>query len=262
MRALKSISSYLPVVFLSTLVGLNLSVNGAASHVGGAEPVIHQKLALTLKSDGIDGSLEVLRDGRLTASDIKAMQEHDPDAAPENAPRFKSDPLKPATLSLKSLDGRLVQSLTLEKPYASIEAIEIAKGKRIILLTQDYSVGMGSYNGPITRILETTPRSMRWVRAHNAVTGKEDMISLMRSLKTAWNFSRSGAATDILAVSCRPSDSMDKFKTTFSRYHHNGQGWILRTRSEGGLWEAEDGDQRLGYALPSLKKFPDEKGSS
>lgn len=55
----------------------------------------------------------------------------------------------------------------------------------------------------------------------------------------------------------RPNEgSLEKFTTVFSRYHYDKSGWIVLTRSEGLLWEADDGDHRLGYALPDQKKFP------
>ncbi|MGK5085524.1 hypothetical protein WDW37_19725 [Bdellovibrionota bacterium FG-1] len=236
-----------------------------ASTTNAANPnfVIHQNLPLSKELDGFDGRLEILRDSRLRGADIKMMKEHDPDSNPERAPRFKTHPLRMAVVQLKSGSANVVQSITLDKPYANLEAVTIGeKGRRYYFLTQDFAIGMGSYNGPITQILEVTSQAITWAKARDLATHKESPISLMRSLKTAWNFasSKNGKDKDILEVSCRPADSKDASKegfiTTFSRYHHSSQGWTLVEKSENGFWEAEDGDQRLGYALPDLRKFP------
>ena len=239
--------------------GMILIVSSCASvpKPNSSDFAVHQTLVLAQKSDGIDGSLEILRDQRLTELDIKALQEHDPDTSPENSTRFKNNPLKPARLLLKSNDGQVLQSLHLEKPYATLEIAETGANKHAILVTQDFGIGMGSYNGPITKILDVTSDSMTWAKARQRHDGGAIPISLMRSLKSAWNFISTSEGKDILAVNSRPDEgSMEKFTTVFSRYHHDKSGWIVLTRSEGLLWEAEDGDHRLGYALPDQKKFP------
>ena len=172
---------------------------------------------------------------------------------------FKSTPLKAAFVRLTSTNGHIIESLNLEAPYAQMESIDTGEiGKRTLLLTQDFGIGMGSYNGPITRILETTSHSMSWAMAKNQNTGDEIQISLMRSLKTSWNFvpNKNERGKDIVKVSCRPDDSAMKFSTTFSRFHRDKQGWIFAARMENVFWEAEDGDRRLGYSLPELKMFP------
>ena len=106
--------------------GMILIVSSCASvpKPNSSDFAVHQTLVLAQKSDGIDGSLEILRDQRLTELDIKALQEHDPDTSPENSTRFKNNPLKPARLLLKSNDGQVLQSLHLEKPYATLEIAE------------------------------------------------------------------------------------------------------------------------------------------
>lgn len=217
--------------------------------------VVHQSLALTQAIDGVDGSLEVLRDSRLTDSDIKALQEHDPDTSPELSPRFKNAPMQPARLVLKVHDGHSVQSVQLAQPYATLEAAQIRTNKRTILVTQDFGIGMGSYNGPITHILNVAPGKMTWAKARSS-DGKKTQIALMRSLKSAWNFVSTPAGQDILAINCRPDENPDKFTTTFSRYHPNEDDWTVSFRKENILWEAEDGDQQLGYELPDSRKFP------
>ena len=243
----------------AALLILSFVVDDSITYAVSNDFVVHQKISLTQKADGIDGGVEILRDRRLTDSDIKLMRTHDPDLDISKKSKFKSIPLKSAVVNLSSKNGQVIQSLNLEKPYASLESINtLEPGKRTLLLTEDFGIGMGSYSGPITRILAITSRSMKWATAKNQKTGEEVQISLMRSLKTAWNFAPSvnGSRKDILKVSCSPDEDVTKFITTFSRYHRDKFGWKLATRTEDLMWEADDGDQSLGYSLPEFKNFP------
>ena len=246
--------------FVSGYSALSLLLLVPMAKAGDADFTVHRKLVLAKKTDGFDGSLEVWRDKRLTDADLKIMREHDPDSDPANGPRFKAVPVKPAVIRLKSEDGHLIQSLILEKPMAEIEAKNIGmKGQRIFLVTQDFGIGMGSYNGPITRILEVTPKSAAWAEALDRRSGKKTRISLMRSLKSAWSFTpaKTGGVEDILEARSYPDETSDGFTTSFSRYHRDRRGWTTRVRTEPGLWESEDDDGRVGYSLPAPKvSFP------
>jgi hypothetical protein len=237
---------------------LILSVaNAAPIQPKNPDYIADQKILLTKKSDGIDASLEVWRDKRLSTADINLMREHDPDNDPTRSLKFQKIPVKPAIIALTSNgsdDSHTIQLLPLEKPYATINDKYIDGFKRIFLITQDFGIAFGSYNGPITQLLEINGNSMNWVKTLDKRSNINVQISLLRSLKSAWNFDPK--TNDILQIRCRPSDSLDTFITYFSRYHHNDRGWTLITRSEPMFWEAEDGDKELGVSLPDLKKFP------
>jgi len=220
--------------------------------------IADQKILLTKKIDGIDASLEIWRDKRLSAADINLMREHDPDNDPTRSLKFKITPVRPAIVVLTSSgsgDSHTIQSLPLEKSYATINDKYIdGLHKRIFLVTQDFGIAFGSYNGPITQLLEVRGNSINWVKALNKNSNTNVQMSLLRSLKSAWNFDPK--TNDILQIRCRPSDSPETFVTYFSRYHYDDRGWTLITRSEPMYWEAEDGDRELGTSLPDLKKFP------
>ncbi len=223
--------------------------------------VVHQKILLTKKIDGIDGALEIWRDKRLTNSDIKLLREHDPDQNPTRSLKFLNLPVKPALVALVSYEHskahHTVQLLPLEKTYANIKEKNIGNAsKRVFLVTQDFGIEFGSYNGPITQILELDAHSIAWAKAFDKKSHKTVQISLMRSLKSAWNFDPNNLNNDILVVHCRPDGSFEEFATYYSRYHYDGLHWTLFSRSEPFFWEAEDGDQELGSTLPDLTKFP------
>jgi hypothetical protein len=214
--------------------------------------IVHQTLVLTQKSDGLNGSLEIVRDSRLTETDIQILQAHDPSTNPDNFPGSDNKPIKPARLLLKASDGQLIQSLTLEKPYANMEAVDIGAGTRTFLVTQDFSTGMGSYNGPVTQVLEATPNSIDWAK----VRGKTSPISFMRSLKSDWTFAPTPDGKDILSADCRPDANADHFYTTFSRYHRSKTGWVRVARTEKLFWEIEGNIGESDSTFPSRKKFP------
>ena len=165
--------------------------------------------------------------------------------------------LPPAKLRLFRADGTLAQEKTLERSRAFLKMappLYGEAGQETYLLTVDYSVGMGSYNGPITFLVEVTSGAMRYV----SVGGKP--ITLMRSLKTDWKFApiKSGGvkSTDILEVSCRPSETAksdanpnNDFTVSYRRTHWNGVKWTRREKTKTGFWE-DDG------AFPSVALFP------
>ena len=130
----------------------------------------HQKISLTQKEDGVVGVLEILRDVRLTALDIKSLEVHDADFSLSDSKRFKSIPMKSAVIRFTTDRQQEAQVLDLEKPLASIEAVSIENDKRIFFLTQDFGIGMGSYNGPLTEILEITPHGLVWAEAFDQKT--------------------------------------------------------------------------------------------
>ena len=133
-------SSWIVVPLLILIFFVDDSISWGSSN----DFIVHQKISLTQKSDGFDGVLEILRDSRVTDSDIKLMQMHDPDLDLSKKSKFKSTPLKSAVVRLASRNGQVIQSLNLENPYASLESITtVEPGKRTLLLTEDcYNVSI------------------------------------------------------------------------------------------------------------------------
>lgn len=103
---------------------------------------------------------------------------------------------------------------------------------------------MGSYNGPVTFLVEVSDGHLTWLDAKDHATGKSERITLMRSLKSAWQFvpASQGGGQDILQAVCRPtpaavrSDAV-RFVTTYRRYFFDGQSWIRLARAVDGLTE-------------------------
>lgn len=215
-----------------------------------------------LKTLNIMGKqLVVMQDQRISQKLILAMKSHDPENNPESLPIFKKDPLKHIVLRLLAKDGKELSRLELDKSFAEIGEKKVNKdGKKIIVVTQNFGIGMGSYNGPVTKILRIENNKISWENVLDLQSKTEVPIALLRSLKSAWNFTSRNrlGEIDILKVSSRPDEEMKKsgYRTTFSRYHFLQNKWILKEVSRDLLWEAEDGSTQLGLTLPNINNFP------
>jgi hypothetical protein len=119
---------------------------------------------------------------------------------------------------------------------------------RLHLGEPDFSNPNGYWDMSVSR------GTLAWANARSR--SKISEITLMRSLKSAWNLTNVLDGQDILSVSCRPDDDTGRFSTTYSRYHYNGTQWLVSSRRERHFWEADDGDQQLGITLPETTKFP------
>lgn len=218
-----------------------------------------RKTSVVQMKNGVDGTLELLEDARLTEDDRKILNEHDPDVDLNRSPRFREKPVYSAIIRLRTKDSRVFHDLKLEKPTAELQSVKLGSdGDTAFFITQDFGIGMGSYNGPVTKILNLGSHPLVWASALDQRTNKRIEISLMRSLKTAWNFapSKNNVGKDILKVSCRPNLEQKGFSITYLRYHFEKGDWVVSQRAEPGFWEAEDSDIKLGYLLPDLRKFP------
>jgi hypothetical protein len=107
------------------------------------------------------------------------------------------------------------------------------RSKPTFILTRDYSMGMGSFNGPISYFLEVSRDGIRYILPHG----------LMTSLKTAWAIAPNGSGSEILSKKCRPdfdksdSDRME-FKVIHERFTFEDGSWHASLREQPGFWES------------------------
>ena len=190
---------------VGTLICHLVASTGVAAHIAPA-PVqyrVKTRVPLHRDLDGIDGSVELLIDERITSEIEAAPYEVDRDE--ELQKKFAVDPLRLAQLrTLDSLE-RVVETRTLKQPVAALEAVSLyGTSRRSFLVTEDYSSGFGSYSGPATQVMEMTGGRWRVVQAKDAATGKLEALSVAKTGKTAWKLAPYGEATDILEVICLP----------------------------------------------------------
>jgi hypothetical protein len=232
----------------------------AVSAWGQAGMKVYQRVPLSAAADGFDGHLELLEDSRLTAARRKALWRAGAMAMEDDTPLwadFQRTPPRNGALRLVDAVGRAVETLPLERPLATIKPGRLYGNVRVTyLVTVDYGIGAGSYNGPITFLLEVVNGRLHWLEATPVGSSKPGKISLMRSLKTAWQMiDAPGGTKQFLEAACRPDsiaapDASDiDFFVTYSRYYFDGERWRVAQRRQKGLDEFEDG-------FPARSLFP------
>ncbi len=107
------------------------------------------------------------------------------------------------------------------------------RSKPTFILTRDYSMGMGSYNGPISYFWEVSSQGIRYILPHG----------LMTSLKTAWAIVPTNSASEILSKKCRPDFEKSgsgpmEFKIIHERFTFEEGSWQMRLREQTGFWES------------------------
>jgi hypothetical protein len=152
-----------------------------------------------------------------------------------------------AILALKDCSGSTIDRLVLPGPLARLDPKPLA-GVTIptYLVTVDVTAEAGSYNGPLTQVVEIRSDKLSFVSARD-MNGKLSLIRLASTLKQSWKRSPSGQRDDILSVRCEPLD--DHFVTRYRRYQASPDGWRLFERITNGLWEADG-------AFPERSLFP------
>jgi len=214
---------------------------------------VTQTFELQRKLNGIDGVLQLLLDARLTGpiqeklwgkGDWSFAFPHDSSIYAE----FSA--LPPGKSKLRIVNGteKVIAERELETVLAKLEEWSPGlSGNQNYLLTEDYSAGIGSYNGPKTTILNISSAGFHEVTALNVDSKKEEPIRLVKSLKSDWRIPRE-ISDEILSVSCY-SDGQGNFVIKYTRYSFDGVRWVEYTRQESGFWESDE-------AFPSRSAFP------
>lgn len=203
---------------------------------------IFQALELNAYSNGVDGSALILVDERLEGlrgaikkdpySDIETLGV-DPDPSAWFLPQ---QDVNEALMLIVDQRLRILYAERLGRESARLDRVFLYqdRSKPTFVLTRDYSIGMGSYNGPISYFLEVSASGIRYILPHG----------LMTSLKTAWAIVPTNSAAEILSKKCRPdfeqsdSGSME-FKVIHERFTFEDGSWHTTLREQSGFWESE-----------------------
>jgi hypothetical protein len=230
--------------------------------------VVRKAIALAA-SDGVAGRLELLEDARITPAirpelNMGGMEYAcvEPDTPPLRAAcaSARRTRFRGAMVRLVAADGRVLDTRTFERELGDIGFQHLyGTTRRTYFVTNDLSIGMGSYAGPVTRLAEVRGGRLRWLRATDVRTGAAEEISLVSTLKTEWRVvpRQRGPGRDILMFLCRPdpnaalSDSTDRaFLLIYERDSFENGAWRLHRRSEHGFWEQGDDP------FPPRRRFP------
>jgi hypothetical protein len=202
---------------------------------------IFQALDLNSYSNGIDGSALILVDERLEG--LRGAIKKDPysgietlDVEPDPSAWFlPQQDVNQALMLIVDQRLRILYSERLGRESARLDRVFLYqdRSKPTFILTRDYSIGWGSYNGPISYFLEASGSGIRYILPHG----------LMTSLKTAWAIMPTNAAAEILSKKCRPdfekSDSgLMVFKVIYERFTFEDGSWHTSLREQSGFWES------------------------
>jgi hypothetical protein len=203
---------------------------------------IFQGLALNKYSNGVDGFLLILIDeridglsGAMTKDAYSGVGTLYVKLDPQNWSLRRGE-VKQALLLVVDEHRRILYSEQLGRESARLDRVFLYRDKRLptFIVTRDYSIGWGSYNGPISYFLEVFETGIHYILPHG----------LMMSLKTAWVIDNHEPAAAILTKKCRPSfgkwngDSME-FQVIHERFSFDGEHWNAELHKEIGFWEDE-----------------------
>lgn len=219
---------------------------------------IAQRITLTPEHDGFDGELVLLQDSRTISEDSEAQWGTDeamwcwetPDKLSDFCRSIRRTPLLHALVQLRDHEGRVWDSRVMERELARMASKKLyATPKHTHFITVDFSIGMGSYAGPITFLAEIERQGMKWLHFYDKSQGKNVELTLGQALKRNWALlpKKRGKGMDIYEQSCHPSypaksDDSHDFEITYQRYFFDGKKWQMLERRKLGFWENEYND--------------------
>ena len=219
--------------------------------------VVYQRIRISQQAQGIDGELQLLQDARLpTTPRTNLWGRLEPFDFLSSS---RSDRAQNAILRIVTKDGGVTEQKRFERALAEMEEVRLYGDARVsYMVTVDYNVGFGKYNGPGTSILEIVGGHLTPLEASDKATGKREPIELLMSIRAAWKLgdARQGRARDIFyavcAVKSSPGDAtLDApLERVYRHYSFDGSKWIMAARHEKGCFEFYDPD------FPDLKLFP------
>jgi hypothetical protein len=201
---------------------------------------VFQALDLNTYSNGVDGSALILVDERLEG--LRGAIKRDPYSGIETLgvepdPSAWFLPQQDVNEALLLIIDQRLRTLYFERlgrESARLDRVFLYqdRSKPTFVLTRDYSIGWGSFNGPISYFLEVSGSGIRHSLPHG----------LMTSLKTAWANVPTDAAAEILSKKCRPDfEKRDsgpmEFKVIHERFTFVDGSWHATLREQPGFWE-------------------------
>jgi len=222
---------------------------------------VRQSISLTRAAHGIDGTLEVLEDVRVTAELHEAMWRvsADPrqvlgDNDPERV-QFEKKSLRDAQVRLVTQDGRIAFEDKFVWPLAQIETTPLTNsGAPVIFVTTDNTTAFGSYNGTATRLLEFKrgKKNEEIAPAYASIGDDLKPALLIRSQKADWRLSQDAAGTSVVQLVTAYPDvngEISNFIIEYATVVAEEGGWVMKSRTERGVWEPRED-------WPAAAKFP------
>ena len=226
--------------------------------------VVHQSIKLDRATFGLEGTLEVLEDARITPELHKTMWRISADprqVLADNDPKratFEKTHLRDAKVRLVTSDGRLAFEDKFVWPLAEIELTPLENaGDPVIFVTTDNTTNFGSYKGTATRLLGFNRAKGQNGAKENgpvyATIGEDPKPALLiRSQKSDWQLTKDARGTPVVhLINAYPdvNGEIHDFIIEYATIRSEEGGWIMNSRTEQGAWEPQE-------AWPAAAKFP------
>jgi len=204
---------------------------------------VYESVPVVFKTAGMTGFLQILQDKRVTP-DYRATWGYSADpgfALGYDDPfveSLKGHPLQDGRIRLIDRGGHVIAVDSFDEPLAEIKTVYLYGTKfPSYLVSVDYGVGMGSYAGPATTLME--------VRGGRLI---DIPIDLTQSLKNDWQFvpAANGKGKEIEVIQCHPNfknpngAKTDEFVVDYITYRFVGGQWRGQTIEKIGFWEGDE----------------------
>ena len=242
------------IIFVAAfLVGIFIQGATAQSSQLPEGYTLYKSEPLTEAINGIDGSLQILTDSRISPDIHKAMWGVGPvDFALYGNPivgQFVQNPLSYAYLRIIDASGRVLSEEQLERPLADIDTAFLYDSNfPTFLITVDYSSGCCS-SGPATMLVEVKEGRFRHLT---------NIVGLAKTIHTDWRIvpAGQGGGEEIEVVQSLPDYSVGNalrpvnFVTDYSTFRFDGRQWNEKTQTKKVYWESDSED------WPTPMNFP------
>ena len=220
---------------------------------------VHQSLKLDRATYGLEGTLEVLEDARITPELQEAMWRVSADprqVLADNDPKrptFEKNSLRDAKVRLITSDGRIAFEDKFVWPLAQLEATPLTNaGDPVIFVTTDNTTNFGSYKGTATRLLEFNRGKKDNTPAYASIGEDPKPALLIRSQKSDWRMAKDARGTPVVQLVTAYPDvngNIRDFIIEYATIRSEEGGWIMSSRTEQGMWEPQE-------TWPAAAKFP------
>ena len=205
---------------------------------------VYQSLPVDFPDAGITGFVQILQDSRVTKEYRAGLGMS---ADPENSvgpdsqllKSIKDAPLKNGRLRLVDRKGDVISTESIGEPLATIKLDHLhATMLPTFLVSVDYGIGMGSYAGPTTTLVE--------VRGGRLINFP---VVFGQSLKSGWQIvpALNGDGKEIEVVQCHPNfknprwEDKNEFVVVYTTYRFTNGSWLPESSEKLGFWENDNG---------------------
>lgn len=221
------------------------AASSARPQARGLQYATAQKFSLRQEGGDTGCSLQLLIDTRLSESVQKELWRKGDwrFVFPSDSSLYRDFSIRPPIKSrLCIIDSarKLVAERELEEPLAKLQLLNSnVESSQLFLLTQDHSVGFGSYNGLVTTLLTVADSTFHDIKALDLGSHQERPVQMMKSLKSDWRLVQQERGLEILSVSCH-LDRSGQFVINYIRYSFDGKAWVEYKHQMAGIWESDE----------------------